>query len=400
MKQTSLTLVVLLCVAELGIMLGNSAFPALVPLFRDLWQLSNGEVGWISGIYYAGYVTAVPFLVAATDARDPRRIYLGAAVISAVAPLAFALLAEGFWSALALRALGGIGLAGTYMVGLRLLTDRIEGKAQARAVAWYTSFFSIGNALSIWLAGLLAAAGDWPLVFYASGLGGALAFLLVLLMVQPGEPRHGKLSWQTLDLRPAFRNRAAFAYNLAYACHGWELFAFRSWLVAFLAFALAGRESELPFGMVATDFASIVLLLGLPASVIGNEMALKRGRNRVIAAVMWGSALLGLLVAWGASWPLWALMVLLLAYGFSVTADSSAITNGAITAAEPERRGATMALHSLLGFAVATPAPVAFGYILDSSGGAEDGGAWFLAFLVLSLGAALGPLCLRLSRHR
>lgn len=389
-----LRLIALMCLAEIGIMLGNSAFPALVPLFRDLWSLSNGEAGWISGIYYAGYVLAVPFLVAATDALQPRRIYLVAALLSALAPFAFATLAQGFWSAMALRALGGVALAGTYMVGLRMLTDRIEGRAQTRAVALYTSFFSIGNALSVWLAGRLAADHGWEMAFMVSAGGGALAFLIALFLVPPSPPRSQPMPWrQALNLKPALKNKEAFAYNLAYACHGWELFAFRSWLVAFLVYALA--ERSLPLGLSETDYASIVLLLGLPASVTGNELALRWGRAKAVTRLMWISMLVGPLVALSALGPVWLVMLALFIFGWTVTADSSAITNGAIAAAEPNRKGATMAVHSILGFAVATPAPVAFGYVLDVAGGEGSNHAWLLAFLLLAAGVALGPLFLK-----
>ena len=150
-----LRLTVLLCTAEVMVMLGN-AFPALLPQFQADWQLNNGELGWLSGMYYVGYVLATLPLVALTDARDPRRIYLAAALLAALSALGFALLAQGFWSAMLLRLLGGVSLAGTYMVGLRIITDRTEGRTQSRAIAFYTSHFAIGNAASVWIAGTAA----------------------------------------------------------------------------------------------------------------------------------------------------------------------------------------------------------------------------------------------------
>ena len=40
--------------------------------------------------------------------------------------LLFGLCAEGFWSAFATRALAGMGWAGTYMTGLKLLADQVD----------------------------------------------------------------------------------------------------------------------------------------------------------------------------------------------------------------------------------------------------------------------------------
>ena len=44
-------------------MLGVAAFPALLPTFIGEWQLTNTDAGWINGIYFAGYLAAVPVLV-------------------------------------------------------------------------------------------------------------------------------------------------------------------------------------------------------------------------------------------------------------------------------------------------------------------------------------------------
>ena len=49
-----------------------------------------------------------------------------AAIVAACGAL-FSFLAGGFWSALLCQALIGIGLAGTYIPGMKALTDRLEG---------------------------------------------------------------------------------------------------------------------------------------------------------------------------------------------------------------------------------------------------------------------------------
>src|SRR5690348_17115148 len=150
-------LVALLCLTSVLGMLGFSTFSALLPEFQREWGLSNTEAGWISGIFYAGYVVAVPVLVGATDRIDPRRIYLLSFVVSGFAALAYALFAAGFWSALLLRALAGAGLAAGYMPGLKLLTDRTEGPRQSRYVAFYTGGFSLGTAVSFAFSGEVGA---------------------------------------------------------------------------------------------------------------------------------------------------------------------------------------------------------------------------------------------------
>src|SRR5579864_2759053 len=106
-------LVFAMCVAEIGGLLPIAAFPALVPGFVAEWGLSNTEAGWISGIYYLGYMLVVPFLMSATDRIDAKRVFVVGAAISALAAFGYAFFAAGFWSAMAWRALAGVGLAGT-----------------------------------------------------------------------------------------------------------------------------------------------------------------------------------------------------------------------------------------------------------------------------------------------
>jgi len=127
--------VVAMCAAQFCAQIGAFSVAALLPTLIPAWSLTNTEAGWISGIYYAAYTLAVPVLSSLTDRVDPKRVYLGAVALTALAFAGFAWLASGFWSALAFRALMGVGWAGSYMPGLKALSDLAEGPQQSRAVA-------------------------------------------------------------------------------------------------------------------------------------------------------------------------------------------------------------------------------------------------------------------------
>jgi len=101
-------------------------FAATLHEIAAAWSLDAGQSGWIGGIYFAGYAIAVPFLASATDRMDGRWLYVGSALLGAAASLAFAAFAHGFVLALTLRLLGGIGLAGVHMPGLRPIRWRIQ----------------------------------------------------------------------------------------------------------------------------------------------------------------------------------------------------------------------------------------------------------------------------------
>lgn len=395
------TLIAVFCVAEIFGMAGTAAFPALLPTFIDTWALSNTDAGWINGIFYAGYLFAVPVLVSLTDRVAPRRVFFLCTAIAALANLGFALAAEGLWTALAFRLLAGVGLAGTYMPGLKLLGDHLRDlaadKDQSRAVAFYTSSFGIGTSLSYFLAGEVAAALDWRWAFGLAAAGPVVAAALMAAILPREDPLGAQVpDTHLLDFRPVLRCRAVMAYVLAYTAHNFELFAFRSWIVAYLVFAAATGPGAMTWS--ATAIAAFVNLLGLPASVLGNELARRIGRHRTITIVMLTSAVLAGFLGFAAGAPFTLVVVLCMVYGVTVTGDSAAITAGVVGAAPAGYRGATMAVHSCIGFIGAFAGPLAFGVVLDLSGTGATGGetiqSWGLAFLFSGLVVALGPVAL------
>ena len=385
-----------MCAAEAVGILSFSTFPALLPTFMAEWSLSATEAGWLSGLYFAGYMLAVPLLAGLTDRYDARYIFLGSSVLSGAAAVAFAFLATDFWSAVPLRILAGVGLAGTYMPGLRALTDRIPTESHPRAISFYTASMGVGISISYYFAGFINEWLDWHWAFALSALGPGICILAALALLRP-KPLAGEAAvpWSALfDFRPILRNREAMAYILSYSAHNWELFGFRSWIVAFLVFSLSLQPEPDLFAISATAIAAMVNLLGLPASVIGNEIATRFGRRRVVAAIMAASAILGVAVGFSPGLPFVMVVALLALYDITVSGESASVTTGTILAAPPERKGAAMAMHTFLGFAFAFLGSLAPGIALDMFGGTSSALAWSLAFVVMALGAAAGPAIL------
>ena len=379
--------------AQVLTMLGVSAFAALLPEFRQAWGLSNTEAGWIGAAFFAGYTAAVPVLTALTDRVDPKRIYLLSAVLTAGANLGFALFADGVASAVAFRALAGVGLAGTYMPGLKALSDHIDARHLSRATAVYVSGFGLGTSLSYPFAGVLAGWAGWPAAFTGAALAAALA-AVVVLAVLPRAPAvtDARPARALLDVRPVLRNRSALAYTLCYTAHNWELFGFRAWIVAFLVFAAARHGVTDPL-LPPTVAAAAITLLGLPASILGNELSIRFGRRRTVAAVMVASATVCFTIGFSAGIAYPVALLIAVVHGLTVIGDSSAVTAGALGNATPGQRGATMAVHSTVGFVGAICGPLAFGAVLDLVGG--DGLlAWGLAFAHMGLIMLAGPLVL------
>ena len=243
MQRLYLTIAII-CVAHILGMVPFAMYPTLIPTLQAEWSASNTEIGWVAGIYFGGYLVAVTFLVPLTDRVDPRKIYLFSMVLTTIVPLAFAFGTFGVPSASLWRFLQGVGLAGTYMPGLKAMVDAVPDRIQSRTVAVYTMCFGVGVAVSFMIAGILVTNLTWQWVFAASGIGPLIALGLAWVFLPRGTPKETAEKFTLIpDFRPVLKNRKALGFSIAYGVHNVELFVFRSWAVAFLFFAMTQKET-------------------------------------------------------------------------------------------------------------------------------------------------------------
>src|SRR5687768_8284252 len=133
-------LVFAMCIGQVGNLLPHVVVPAIMAQhLMPPWNLSASEAGLMAGAYAFGYMLAVPVLTTLTDRVDARNVLLAGSALSALATLAFGLLADGLGSAIVLWALAGIGFAGAYMPGLKALTDRLPPGESSRSITFYTA---------------------------------------------------------------------------------------------------------------------------------------------------------------------------------------------------------------------------------------------------------------------
>jgi MFS family permease len=376
-------LVAVMCIAQVLVQIGASVWPALLSDMMPLWSLTNSQAGWITAIFLGAYMLAVPVLVPLTDRFDPRHVYLLGVGLTCSGHLFFGLFADGLWTALFARALSGIGWAGTYMTGLKLLADKVEDKLMSRATAGHAASIGISGALSFSFADVLARNFGWPAPFIAAAASAGMAWLLVFLAVPRGEPRtdapgHGRM----FDFRPVLRNRSAMAYALTYCIHTLEYHAVRGWGVAFLGFT-AGTAGATGTVLAPATTLTILGILATVATVIGNELSIHFGRRHLISGAMLASIACACLLGLVAPYSYIMATVLILIYGFAISLDSSSLTAGTAGSAEPSRRGATLAVHSSLGYAGGFFGPLIIGWTLDASGGMSLR-SWALAFSLIA----------------
>jgi len=383
-----------MCVGQLGSLLPHVVVPSILAAFLiPEWHLSGAQAGLLAGSGAAGYMLAVPFLAALTDRIDARKILIAGSALSAFGTLLFGMFATGLWSGSLFNAIAGVGFAGAYMPGLKALTDRLAPGDSSRAITLYTSSFSLGVGLSFLVSQLVAEAWGWRSAFFVTAAG-PLVMLTVCLLLQPVEPK--PVAGRLLDFAPVLHNRKAMGFVLGYGAHCFELYGIRTWIVAFWTFVAARNAGA---SILTPIVVSVVFsLLAMPASILGNEFALRFGRHRAITVVMFASAAVALLIGVFADSSPWLLLPLMLLYALTVPADSGALTSGMSMAADPQYRGATMAMHSTVGFSLSALGAWAIGVALDATGGPQNSTAWMAAFSVLAAGILLGPLALFWSR--
>jgi len=106
---------------------------------------------------------------------------------------------------------------------------------------------------------------------------------------------------------------------------------------------------------------------------------------------MFASAAMAGVIGFSAALPYGGAAALVLVYAMLIWSDSSSLTAGSAGSAEPGRRGATLAVHSTLGYAGGFLGPLALGATLDLFGGPSVL-SWGIAFGHVTVALLLGAL--------
>jgi MFS family permease len=179
-----------------------------------------------------------------------------------------------------------------------------------------------------------------------------------------------------LDLR-VLRNAPLVRTIAAYVGHSWELFIVRAWLAAFLAAAFALRGlSPTDASATASQWAALILALGVPGVFIGGWLSDRIGRTRaaLLYAIGSGAISIGFGTLLFAPWP--AIVAIGGIYGALVAADSAVYSTAVTELAPAARIGSAQALQAVAGFGVGSLGPVVAGAALDLGSG------WVGPFLV------------------
>jgi MFS family permease len=145
---------------------------------------------------------------------------------------------------------------------------------------------------------------------------------------------------------------------------------------------------------------SLISLLGVPAGLLGVELAIRYGLRLAATLIFLAAATVTGLFGFTAMLPFGAAAVAALAASVVAQGTFSNLTSGLLAVVVPRYAGVTMALYSCVGFGGGFLGNVLFGVTLDGFGGAVERRAWIMSFGTCGVAFIVGAgVTLFLSPH-
>jgi predicted MFS family arabinose efflux permease len=333
-RKTLFALAVIVLAQFLGTSLWFSGNAAAAEL-AGIWKLDEAQRGWLLTAVQLGFIagTLAISLSGLADAFPASGIFTIAALFGALANAAFALLSRNLLDAIVLRFLTGLALAGIYPLGMKLVVTWAPRQSGA-ALGWLVGALTLGTASPHLIRGL-GTSWNWQVVVLtASGFALVAAVLVALLGDGPAKPNRLPPRWGAVAR--VFRIPEFRASALGYFGHMWELYAFW-YLVPKFVGSVRGEDQPL--------IAFAVIAAGFLGCVIGGIVA-------VAAVALAASGLVCFLFPLCDRWPSNVRLLLLLAWGIAVVADSPQFSAASAKACPPEAVGAALAVQNGIGFLI------------------------------------------------
>ncbi|WP_083707263.1 MFS transporter [Intrasporangium flavum] len=373
-------------VQVLGLAVWFSA-TAIAPSLRTEWALSTTAAVWLTASVQVGF--AVGAVTSSTlglaDRVLPQRLMAASALGAAVCTAVLALAAHGPGTAVPLRALTGFFLAGVYPVGMKLTASWVGSDGRGRAFGVLIGALTLGSAMPH----LVASVGPlpWRGVMLVAAAITLVAAGIAWLLVRPGPLLSASARPHARYALEVFRERRPRLANLGYFGHMWELYAFWTWLSAFL---VAGREASGrggPGPAVSLLTFAVIGLAGAVGALVGGVLADRRGRSFAATSALVVSGACCLASPWAFTWPQQALVPFLAVWGAAVIADSGVFSTALSESVDQRFVGTALTVQTAIGFAL-TVVTIQLAAVLAARVG------WQFAFLLLAPGPLAGAVAM------
>ncbi len=381
----------LLAACELAAMALWFSASAIVPSLDAEFGLGATQKALFTSAVQAGFVagTLASAILGLADRLDPRRFFMAATLVAALANACLLVIDIQSAGAIGLRFVTGVCMAGIYPVGMKLVTTWAKGD-MGLLVGLLVGALTLGSAAPH----LFNAFGgvDWRFTIVLSSAAAFLAAIAINLVrlgpnVRPSAPFDPAAAFE------GFRSPALRYANFGYLGHMWELYAMWAFIGVFLDASMRinpGGDTE--FLARASTFA-VMGIAGAAGAVAGGRIADRFGRTFLTSWALGISGTCAVLVGFLYGGPVSLLLVVCTIWGVTVIADSAQFSAAIAELSPPDRVGTMLTVQTSAGFLLTLITIHLMPYAVDGLG-------WNYAFATLAVGPLFGAVAmLRLRRH-
>ena len=251
------------------------------PVKADL-HLSDTEMSIVSGSAFVLFNLVVGLFIARWVDRGNRKNILILGVILWSGATALTGMAQGFYSLAATRIGVGVGEATAFPVAISMIADLFVSRRRPHAISIFQSSTYVGIVAGSLLAGVLAAAYGWRMMFLMCGAAGLVAVLLLIATLR--EPaRHHEVPVQDAipdagmlgSVMQLMRIRGFTALSLGTAFSTMAVMVLPVWAPAFLL-----RSHNVQLAEVGALLGPAVGLSSIAGTVLSGMIAGRLVRRR------------------------------------------------------------------------------------------------------------------------
>ena len=354
---------------------------AVVPALTTEWRLSPSQISWLAIAVQLGFVAGTLFSATLNlpDIISTRHLFAVSSFLGAAVNAVFGLYVHDPATAIMLRFVTGVCLAGVYPPGMKIMATWFRER-RGMALGVLVGALTLGKATPY----LVNAVGssNWRANVLFVSLLAATGGLVVLFFVEDGPYALPPAKFDLSQVVRVFSNRGVRLASFGYFGHMWELYAMWIWIPVMIRASIATHNGD---ARLAELGSFIVIGAGTIGCVIAGLIADRVGRTIVTswAMAISGTCCLVIGLLYGGS-PLLLLFVAAI-WGAAVVADSAQFSSCVTELGDPQYIGTALTIQMCVGFLLTTISIELIPNVVSAWG-------WRYAFMILAPGPLFGVI--------